>query len=187
MTEGFTTDILKVLVGVILGSLFAFIANFYLKKKDFKDAFYKKIIDKRMTAHEYLESYILFFMDIKVKNEISGLGFNSSKEFTEFYEMTDKLSIHSFWFSSRLDRQVYNCRNNVLSLRNLYVENKIDPYKVKKHFENIDISISSIKQLHFEDFLHLDEVKKFIKNKPYVTYQALNYNRTNELSKVTKK
>jgi hypothetical protein len=161
-------DLVKIaLTSGASASLITFLANYYLKKQDYKRDYYKKITDKRISAYEELENIISEFRYTK-KYE------NCSKESKYYHSCIDTLNKRQDIINqirSCLKRKIWLSRSMGVKLSMLYLilmdcnEKDESAYqnKLVDKYERITRITFGMRKILIEDLLKLYDIEHFLK------------------------
>jgi hypothetical protein len=98
-----------------------------LKDKEFRNDYYKKIIDRRLTAYESLEQLVAEFSKRRIIDVITSVGkgtheiyafFASDKDYDTFFKLVNELLDRTLWFSVDLKKEVLNLQNKLAEIGN---------------------------------------------------------------------
>jgi len=101
----YTSIIISIISSSVIATVFASIINIFIKKIEFKQAYYRIILDKRLKAYEWLENQIALLKttvaddrDNKSYHIIFSYGIN------EYYDFTKNIMLanaYSLWINER--------------------------------------------------------------------------------------
>lgn len=165
------------IVTAIISAIVTNVCLWWHKKTDYKREYYKKIIDKRITAYEKLAEVIA---DIGIKTHYAGdvesgevyICFSNFKKLDNANKKLVVLLGEVNWFSSEIFSEIRNLNNilaNVLdNVSKDYLNGKkwtfINYLEAENNVHSImEKTIFRIKKLSIDDRMHLDDVEGFFK------------------------
>jgi hypothetical protein len=98
-----------------------------LKDKEFKNDYYKKIIERRLMAYELLEKIVYSLSKRNVITLSTSVGictheiysfFSFEKNYMEFHEMTTEAIGKTLWYSVDLKNEISHLQNTVANIGN---------------------------------------------------------------------
>lgn len=160
-----------------------FLVNWFIKLFDYKNDYYKKIIDKRINAYEKLEQFI-GELDIERDNNYNGKTYYCYNFLSELdmclsaaKRSADICGLNS-WFSVKLENQVNSFNEKLVDVANemnnkareAKIDKKIDLqreiYQIAcKYHNEIKELIFNLKAEIIKDRLKLHEVEDYLKDK----------------------
>jgi hypothetical protein len=160
-------------IAVIISSLITWLGNRWIKKLEFRQVYYKTIIDKRIKSYQKIEKVISYFIyyneiptnDVSIK--VLDLLSCGCKEYQKRFKKINSLLVSSMWLSFEMSLLLQDL--NVV-LTSLYQESKTisDEKLVKlglKLKEQLEVLISRINIKIFEDLKDMDNIQSFLKSK----------------------
>jgi len=177
-----TTFIVSIILGSsLLSAILTSIVNWYLQKSNYRNEYYKKLLDKRLKAYEEVEFFIAKLKPVihlggsNICNAFFCKGIN---EFNEFRISITPAIISSFWLNHDLSLKLTEF--NVFILNDIFYQ--IDKSK-NDNKELIRLGLSNrnkilqyrkdLEELLYKDFDNLHKVKSFIKSKkPDKTFEV---------------
>ncbi|MGI4727891.1 MAG: hypothetical protein ACRYGB_04900 [Janthinobacterium lividum] len=169
-----TSQILSIILGSsLISALLTNLVNVFIQRNNYKNEYFKKLIDRRIDAYENVENLvskmkIMYLLENEqLCNLILALGKNHFDEFsisiaptiTKSFWLDDKISALLTKFSACIVNEIYNKIDQTqiveTELQRLGCKNRIAIQKIRYE----------IKELLYKDFDHLHEIKTFINTK----------------------
>lgn len=161
-----------VLTSSFLGAIVTSFINWIIQSKNYKNEYYKKLLDKRIEAYEMIIFYIdqmKVIIDLgngKTCHGFLGAGheayvnFNLSvalgtgKSFWLSSETAHHISTFNMFLHEEISNKIFNLENKDESLANLGIKHKELIFKLRLNIEN---------QMQ-KDFKNLHNIEKFVKD-----------------------
>lgn len=98
-----------------------------LKDKEFRNDYYKKIIDRRLTAYELLQQLVAEFSKRRIIDVITSVGkgtheiyafFASDEDYDTFFKLVNKLVDRALWLSINLKKEIFKLQNRLAEIGN---------------------------------------------------------------------
>jgi len=151
--------ILTIISSSLVSTILAVITNWIIHRSSYKNDYYKKILDKRISAYENINHIISkMLIHTKLDNSVIPTVFFSYEYYTEFALLLGTNLDHSFWISNEMANKLTEI--NVYLINN--VENKIDN---TKNTNDLDTEYQNIGIIQFEQFrIFRKELQKIMNN-----------------------
>lgn len=156
-------------VATIVTSIFTLVLNVYLKKIDYKNEYYKKVIQKRIEAYEFLENQIVRLKQSTLDDR-DGKAYHIIFAHGEEYYIssmtpTIQTSAYSLWI--HVDTfEVFNKLKSIFfdisfSLNNSNNRNEDLIIMGKKYYREIALIRDELEQCVRNDYLNLHKIEEF--------------------------
>jgi|GEM_PF-1162227 len=168
-----TTSIITLLLSSsLLTAILTSVANWYINRNNYRNDYYKKLLDKRLKAYEEVEALIskikpLVHLD---DGSVCNIFLSCGKEgFDDFLLQIGMANISSFWLSDKTSGTITEL--NVYLLNNILDES--DEQNINAHLEQLGIkhreeikrTRKPLEEILKEDLNQLHDIKGFLKRK----------------------
>jgi hypothetical protein len=141
-----------------------------LKDKDYRNDYYKKVLDKRIIAIEYADALTALFRPIKRtdKDEVYHSFFLDENNMSKYEELSDKVIIAALWFNSATYESIRKFNRVIRKALREYSWGT--QHEGKKDFlmdvyVSIEEARKEISQHLVADLKNLDDIDYFINNR----------------------
>ena len=165
MADSLSTTVLSGIISAVV----SYFVSVFLKEREYKNDYFKKVIDKRLTTYQYVENVIAEFKYNKTRGDdrLFHIVFSDPPTFTNFYEQSVRVAIkNKIWLSA--DTATYlNALNDIL-LSSLTEHNIVRTSESlteggRKNYELINMVIEKLENSLRHDLYHMHDVKRFFK------------------------
>lgn len=161
----------------VLSALIAGIWQYFAKQKDYKDDYYKKIIEKRLKTYECFEiiysQHILYTVIYNTPTDPSKheekkvlLCCSSCDEASKILKTLTPLGVYSIWHSNTLSNLFIKFLNELKEIAE-YKGNDFFGMICKKS-DGLELLVQQLSKTISNDMLTLCDVKTFLKNKKII-------------------
>jgi hypothetical protein len=163
------TDFTIVLTSSVLAAGLTSGVNYYLQRNNFKNDYYKKVIDYRIKAYEQIwELLNQFPFDYALDDEIEEYFYDAvgNKSFDHILSLLADLTNNGYWLTDEMRKAL---RNYYYEIGSLVDEDEPDPNErvrlmIRRSKENQSFKDNTSK-LMFTDMSNLHDVAGFLKAK----------------------
>lgn len=170
-----------VLTSSVVSALFTSFINWKIQNRNYRNEYYKKLLEKRLEAYESVEDLISRLITVVIigKGKACNLFFTYGQdEFNKFIISLPFVMRKSFWVKEKITEKITEL--NVLLIE---IDNQLNPdgdidKQLKElgsiHRDKIREIRESIESLLYKDFETLHDIRRFIKtirpDKQFVVY-----------------
>ncbi|MCS4164771.1 hypothetical protein [Sphingobacterium sp. BIGb0116] len=159
----FTSTLIAGLVSAIVTYFF----NIRLKREDYKNEFYKKILDKRMIAYGYLEAQIAVMKTTILDDDNCAYHYIFSQGMDKFHEFSKNLHLamsYSLWINDNTVKKMENLNDLFLKIdANSNDKNLIS--NAKENYQLVAKLRRELEQTLRDDMINLHKIEGFNKLK----------------------
>ncbi len=160
------------LIATAIATIISSIITIYLKNLEYKNEYYKKVIEKRLFAYEFLETQVAVLKTTVLDEEdLKPYHFIFSQGKDEFYEFTKNLHLaisFSMWINYETTIEMENLNEvfyNILSKIEKSIENDIINIG-KENYSKISSLRKKLEENVRNDLLSLYDLNKLKKPRP---------------------
>lgn len=162
--------ITTILASSVIASLISLFWNYILRRMDYKNEYYKKIIDKRLEAYSYLETQIIVLKHSVLDNDKLPYHRMFASNIQEFYDFQNNLHIaisKGMWFNPETEIEMEKLNELFLKI-SFDLEKSTETNLVeigKKYYLEINKLRDVLEDKLRYDLINLHKIKPFSKIK----------------------
>ena len=155
---------------VLAASLTSFV-NWWLQRNNFRDDYYKKVIDKRMTTYDQISKAMgrLQIVDVSASNNKYHAIFNQEKDYSDFVVQLAFASLEGIWISSQCSLKITQLNEFMHRTFNATWESEWIHQEIvelaESNYDDICKHRESIRDQILKDLISLHHVEQFLKLK----------------------
>jgi hypothetical protein len=148
-----------------------------LKDKEFRNDYYKKIIDRRLVAYESLEKLVSSFSKRRILDVKTSVGmgtheiyyfFESDAEYVSFFALVNDLLDKTLWFSTGLKKEILALQHKLAEIGNSFgvpMGQPIDDDTLRIAGINYDVELKIIRKrittLFKRELIEIQDINRF--------------------------
>lgn len=156
-------------IAAIVTALMSFFINIYLKKLDYKNEYYKKVIQKRIESYEFLENQIMKLKQATV-DDYDGFAYHQifafgEKHYIDSMYPTIQASAYSLWIKPSTCDVFNKLKATLINISfslNDSTDRNADLIKVgKKYYKELGLMRDELEECVRNDYLNLHDIEQF--------------------------
>ncbi|WP_221389945.1 hypothetical protein [Dyadobacter sp. NIV53] len=161
-----------VLTSSVLAATLTSLVNWLLQRNNYRNDYYKKVIEKRMSVYDEVSKVMgrLQIINVSPSNKKSHAVFLDHNQYEDFAIMLAKASLEGIWLSNNcskllttLNEFLYNTFRDIPEISD---NKRLDSMNIaEKNFSEISRQRELIRDQILKDLLIMYEVKSFLKTK----------------------